>query len=253
MRVLVVDDEPAAAGRLKRMLSQLGFEDVLIAANGLVALELAGDHQPELVLLDITMPEVDGFDVAVRLPEPKPAIVFQTAHHEHALRAFEVQAVDYLVKPVALPRLKTALDKAARQISARPIEPVGWQSLDELRAAYPFETRYLSRVLVRAARGHRLVPTTEITHLYSEEGLVYAKTRDQAHLTDYTLKELEPRLAWFIRVNRAEMVNLGAVGEIRPAANGAATLVLTDGTEIAVARRRAAEVRTRLGAAMSAE
>ena len=251
MRVLVVDDEPAAASRLKRMLTELGFGEVLVAENGLRALELARDHPPELVLLDITMPEIDGFDVAVRLPEPRPAIVFQTAHHEHALRAFEIRAVDYLVKPVSLERLKTALDRAAREIATRPAEPVGWQSLEELRSAYPFETRTMSRVLVRSARGHRLLATAEITHFISEAGLVYAKTEASTHLTDYTLEKLEPRLAWFVRANRAEMVNLRAVREIQPGINGAATLILGNGTEIAVARRRAAEVRRRLAAVLS--
>ena len=106
MRVLIVDDEAASRNRLAAMLEELDVEVVGVADNGVVAIAKASETHPDLVLLDIVMPEVDGFDVARHLSDPRPLIVFQTAHDEHALRAFEHEAVDYVVKPITRERLE---------------------------------------------------------------------------------------------------------------------------------------------------
>jgi two-component system response regulator AlgR len=112
MRVLIVDDEPAARRRLQLMLEELDVEVAGQAENGVRALELAASLRPDLLLLDIVMPEVDGFDVVRHLPEPRPLIVFQTAHDDFALEAFDHDAIDYVVKPVSLARLERALERA---------------------------------------------------------------------------------------------------------------------------------------------
>ena len=111
MRVLVVDDEVAARRRLSIMLSELDVETVGEAENGLEALKQVRERQPDVILLDITMPEVDGFDVAQHLPDPKPLIIFQTAFDEYALQAFDHEAIDYLVKPVTLPKLQRSIER----------------------------------------------------------------------------------------------------------------------------------------------
>ncbi len=114
MRVLIVDDEPNARNRLQIMLEELDVEVVGEAANGMEALEMVESLRPDLLLLDIQMPEVDGFDVARHLPDGGPLVVFQTAHDEFALKAFDHEALDYLVKPVSLKRLAEALERARR-------------------------------------------------------------------------------------------------------------------------------------------
>ena len=113
MRILIVDDEAVARERLKLMLEELDVEVVGEAANGLQAIEMSSSRSPDLLLLDISMPEIDGFDVAQRLPDPRPLIVFQTAYDEFALQAFEHEAIDYLVKPVTLDLLERAIEGLA--------------------------------------------------------------------------------------------------------------------------------------------
>ena len=116
MRILIVDDEAAARERLKFMLEELDVEVVGEASNGLEAIQMSDERKPDLLLLDISMPEVDGFDVAQRLADPRPMIVFQTAFDEFALTAFDHEAVDYLVKPVTLDKLERAVDRPLRQL-----------------------------------------------------------------------------------------------------------------------------------------
>ena len=128
MRVLIVDDESAARRRLAIMLSELDVEVVGEAKNGLEALQLVRERRPDVILLDITMPEVDGFDVAQHLPEPRPLIVFQTAFDEYALEAFDHEAIDYLVKPVMLPKLQRAILWQDRAV------PLRWHDRNRERA-----------------------------------------------------------------------------------------------------------------------
>ena len=245
MRVLIVDDEAAARRRLSIMLDDLDVEVVGEAANGVEALEMAGERQPDLLLLDITMPEVDGFDVARHLATPKPLIVFQTAYDEYALEAFEHEAVDYLVKPVTREKLERALDRARDRLGAEGGGEISSDVLRQLRSVVaPSLAKTSPRILVRERGGHRLLPFGDITLFTASEGVVYAQTAESEHLTDYTLKELEERTAGsFVRLNRSEMVNLEAIGRIESNGDGSATITLADGRDLRVARRRAAEVR----------
>ncbi len=247
MRVLVVDDETAARRRLSIMLSELDVELVGEAANGLEALQLVRERKPDVILLDITMPEIDGFDVAQHLAEPKPLIVFQTAFDEYALEAFEHEAIDYLVKPVTLTKLRRAMERArARWESARSQE-LSRDVLRQLRSSLKPASGAPSRVLVRERGGYRLVPFDEIPLFRAEQGTVHALTNSGEYLTDYTLADLEQRLgAAFTRPNRSELVNVEWIERIASNGDGSATLTLRDGTSIHVTRRRAADFRRHL-------
>src|SRR5215218_2244363 len=195
MRVLVVDDEPAARRRLALMLEELDEEIVGEAANGIQALEMARERKPDVLLLDIEMPEVDGFDVARHLPDPRPLLVFQTAYDEYALRAFDHAALDYLVKPVTLDGLRRALGRARDRLEAPAATPApGAEVLREVRASVGAGAPRRRRLLVREGKGHRLAAFEQITRFTADEGVVFAHLDGgDRRLTDYTLAELEER------------------------------------------------------------
>lgn len=247
MRVLIVDDEAAARRRLAALVEEIdgtGVEVAGEASNGVAALALIRDRRPDVILLDISMPEVDGFDVARRLPDPRPLIIFQTAHHEYALEAFEHEALDYVVKPVKKERLAQALERARARLAAA--RPQAWDatSLSRLGAALGYQPGRAVRLLVRHGPAHQLVPLDEIVRLGAAEGLVYAHTGSGVWSTDYTLAELEARTAGsFVRVSRGDLVNLTHVRRIASNGDGSANLTLTDGSSVRVSRRRAADVR----------
>ena len=258
MRALVVDDEAPARRRLADLLEELGVEVAGEAGNGLDALALARDRRPDVVFLDVSMPEVDGFDVARHLTDPRPLIVFQTAYAEFAVTAFEHEALDYLVKPVTRERLAQALDRVQRRSAAAT--PWGAPDLASFGAAIGHVATRPERLLVRHAHGHRLVPVADIERFGTEEGLVYAyvpglKTRPtgetpktrmagETHGTDYTLNELEARLhGAFVRVSRSDLVSIPHVAGITSNGDGSATLTLRSGVPVHVSRRRSAGVR----------
>jgi DNA-binding LytR/AlgR family response regulator len=247
MRVLIVDDEPAARRRLALMLEELDEEVVGQAANGMEALEMARERRPDLLLLDVEMPEVDGFDVLRHLDAPRPLVVFQTAYDEYALRAFEHAALDYLVKPVTRAGLARALGRARERLSAPVLPALDEQVARALRAAAGAEAPRRRRLLVREGRGHRLVALDEVVRFSAEDGLSHAHLAGGAHLTDYTLAELEDRAgAAFIRVSRGDLVRVDAVSRVTRNGDGSATLGLSDGSVVHVSRRRAPDVWARL-------
>lgn len=250
MRVLIVDDEAPARRRLSALIEELdaaGVEIVGEAPNGIAALELVRDKRPDVVLLDISMPEVDGFDVARRLPDPRPLIIFQTAHHEHALQAFEHEALDYVVKPVRKARLAQALERARTRLASTPQPEWDAAALSTLGVAIGYQPGRAARLLVRHGPAHRLVAHHDIVRLTAAEGCVYAHTSTGVTSTDYTIAELETRTGGsFVRVSRAELVNLSHVHRIASNGDGSATLTLSDGTTVRVSRRRAADVRRAL-------
>jgi DNA-binding LytR/AlgR family response regulator len=243
MRVLIVDDEPNARRRLGIMLEELDVEVAGEAGNGVEALQLVRERAPDVLLLDISMPEVDGFDVARHLPEPRPLLIFQTAYHEYALKAFEHEALDYVVKPVTLDRLKHALERAQRRMDAhRPVE-LSPELLQRLTNAVG-ESNRASRVLVNDGAGHRLLGYRDITRFVAEEGRVFAQTNTTRFPCDYTLNELEERTTGsFVRASRAELVNIERIQRIESSGEGLAVLTLLDGCRVNVSRRRVPDVR----------
>jgi len=248
MRVLVVDDEPAARRRLALMLEELDEELAGEAANGVDALEAVRESRPDVLLLDIEMPEVDGFDVARHLPEPRPLIVFQTAYDEYALRAFEHAAVDYLVKPVTLDGLRRALGRARERLGTPALPGIDLDVLRALRGSLGGAAPRRPRLLVRDGRGHRLVGFDAILRFSADGGEVYAHLAGgEKRLTDYTLAELEERAGdAFVRASRGDLVNAEAVERITRSPDGTAALGLRGGAIVHVSRRRAQEVWDRL-------
>jgi two-component system, LytTR family, response regulator len=251
MRVIIVDDEAAARQRLVRILAALDVTVAGVADNGLDALELAARERPDVILLDIEMPEVSGLDVARRLSHPRPLVIFQTAHDRYALEAFEREAIDYVLKPVTHERLADALARAARRLAERRPSPVVTARLAErLAAAVPHAgTRPPRRLLVRYRAGHRLLPVAEIERFHAEDGLVYAVTAAASFAADDSLRLLERRLAGlYVRIGRADLVSIAHVDRLASNGDGSATITMKDGTTVRVSRRRAAGVKRALEA-----
>lgn len=246
MRVLIVDDEPAALQRLARLVEEIDsrIEIVGEAGNGLDALELARERAPDVILLDIAMREVDGFDVVRHLPAPRPLIIFQTAHHQFAVQAFEHEALDYVVKPIRKERLADALERARSRLAATVRPALDAATLERAGTAFGYVPVPGARLLVRHGGGHRLAALTEILRFVAEDGVVYAKTAASSPITDYTLGELEARTGGrFVRTSRAELVNLSHVERVAGNGDGSLTLTLTDSTAIRVSRRRSPGLR----------
>lgn len=199
-------------------------------------MELAAELGPDLVLLDIQMPGSSGIDVAACLPQPRPAIVFCTAYDQHAVDAFELSAVDYLLKPISRARLAQALERV-RALSAAARESVLDQAVRSHRAQP-------ARFLVKNAAHYVVVGEAKVLYFRSEGGLTRLVGESGAYWLDPTLNELEQRLdpARFCRVSRAALINLNAVAEVRPMPGGAGEVVLKNGERLEVSRRRFREL-----------
>jgi two-component system, LytTR family, response regulator AlgR len=248
VRLLIVDDEAAARRRLAELVEEIdptGIDIVGEAPDGVAALELVRLKHPDVILLDIAMPEVDGLDVVRHLPEPRPLVIFQTAYQEYAIQAFDHEALDYVVKPVRRERLAQALERARARLAHAGVRGAATaEDLERFGSALGFERVRPARLLVRHGAGHRLMPVADVTRFSAADGLVHAHTAGGAPMTDYTLTELEARLAaGFVRISRADLVNVAHIQRIASNGDGSATLTLSDGATVHVSRRRAASVR----------
>lgn len=242
MRVLVVDDEQAARERLRLMLG--AFDDVEIvgeAEDGEQAIERIVELRPDLVLLDIQMPGCTGLEVVASLPTPRPQIVFCTAYDEYAVDAFELHAVDYLLKPVSRARLNKALDRARRGGRAGAADGA-LDAAGQSAGAWP--TRFLARRRTR----YCVVPVGDVLYFGSEGGQTKLETADGHYWMQPTLAELEERLdpRRFFRVSRAAIVSMDAVREVAPLPGGHGEATLANGTTVEVSRRRFKELLDRL-------
>ena len=243
MRVLVVDDEPAARRKILRFLQDESDVEVLgEAQNGAEALERIVSERPDLVFLDIHMPDMDGFEVVEALAQSGyvPSIVFATAHDDYAVRAFEVSALDYLLKPFDRERFERALDRARKSV-ASSVEPDQAQLMRLLEALRP-AGKYLRRLLVPHEGRSLFVNAAEIVRLESDRNDVAIHTRRGTFTLRTTLESLQQKLdpEQFVRIHRSHLVNLDAVREVHPWFHGDYKVVLHDGTELMWSRRFAA-------------
>jgi two-component system, LytTR family, response regulator len=259
VRVLIADDEPLARERLRMLLERhAGYEVVGESEDGAATVAAIAELRPDVVLLDIRMPELSGIEVAEALDAARgagghaPAVVFVTAYEEHARRAFDVHAVDYLLKPVDRERLARALERvearrAARGASASPaaIDPALRAFLDTLRA----ERAYPPRFLVRDAKGAlSFVRADEIDWVDAQGNYVRLHAGGRAHLVRDTMKAFEEKLnpASFVRVHRSAIVNLDRVQRLEPYTHGEYVVTLRDGTRLRTSRAHSARLQALL-------
>jgi two-component system LytT family response regulator len=249
---VIADDEPRARQFLERLLSEMeGVEVVGAARDGAEAMVLISRLRPDVVFLDIQMPDLSGLEVARHLRgDDAPVVVFVTAYDRHAIEAFELAALDYVLKPLRRERLAEALRRALNEVGdRRRLSARQEETIKELLQQETDEGRIepLRRLPVRHRREVRLLDLHEVTRIISRDRLVLACAEGREYMVDYTLQELEGRLpaGRFIRVHRAALVNVDAI-ESYGGEEGVLVLRLKDGARVEASERRAAEVRRRL-------
>ncbi len=238
MRALVVDDEPVARRRLARLLAAEGVEVVGEAADGLEAVEAVALLEPDVIFLDIRMPRLDGLTLALERRGTLPPVVFVTAHDEHAVAAFEAEAVDYLLKPVEPERLRRTLGRLRSGTDAGRLGRV----LERLAAGGP------PRLAARSGSTVRLFDPRRVARLSARRKYVVFTAGGRERLTDESLDALEARLGpWgFLRVHRSELVNAARVVALHQEGRSA-WVELDTGERVPVSRRRLPAVRRALG------
>jgi two-component system LytT family response regulator len=246
-RALIIDDEAPARGRLRKMLSREPEVEVIgECSNGPDAISSIRDHHPDVIFLDVQMPEITGFDVLRALPlETQPAVIFVTAHDRHAVEAFEVRALDYLLKPFTQARLQKALHHAqerARDRLAPSLEQV-WALLKSVKP----RAAYLDTIPVRTGSQTVFVRVEQIDYVESAANYVVLRAGAASHILRETLSNLESRLPprLFLRISRSNIVNLDRVKALQLGPQGENVVVLEGGRQL-VLTRPVREVQQRL-------
>lgn len=237
LRVLVADDQALARQRMVRLLSSLpGVEIVAECTNGSEVLHhlQQADERPDVLLLDIRMPELSGLEARALLADDAPYVIFATAYSEHALEAFDVGADDYLLKPIEASRLKRALERAATRLKL---------GRSEARA------ERFDRIFVQTSKGVVLVLPGELSHAEFSGGLVTLSTTKGDILADFSLRELHDRLPdqRFWRVHRRALLNLDFVERLEAIESGGYTAHMRSGAQLPVSRQVARRLRRELG------
>jgi two-component system LytT family response regulator len=253
LRAYLVDDEPLALERLRRLLEQTGRVEVTgSTTEPETAVAALTADPPDICFLDIQMPRLNGFEVLARLPS-QPMVIFTTAFDQYALKAFGVNSVDYLLKPIEVESLDRALQKVERlRSSGESVQPdfqaMLKQLADSLREAKP---DYPERIASRLGDRLWFLDLARVTHFYAEDKLTYAVSEGKSYCVDHAITELEKKLdpKKFVRIHRSTVVNVNWIKEITSLPGGALNLCLRDGkdTDLTVARDRAREFKSRVG------
>ena len=247
LRVYLVDDESLALKRLTRLLRETRRVEIVGATvNPVEALEFLSQHDVDAVFLDIQMPKMTGFELLQKLPK-EPTVVFTTAFDRFALDAFEVNSIDYLVKPIESERLDKALTKLERLRGTSQ----ALSESDRLRAlARELTRKFPERISSRVGERVVFVEVDKVTHFYAKDRLTYAATASRDYVIDATISELEEKLDpdVFIRIHRATLLNIHYADEVSSWFGGGVIVRLKDGkrTELQIARDRLREVKERL-------
>ena len=257
IRTLIVDDEPLARRNLRVLLERdAQIEIVDECRNGREAVKAINSLSPDLIFLDIQMPEMDGFDVLARVgPEHIQAIIFVTAFDQYALKAFDVHALDYLLKPFDDERFARALERAKSQIAAREIDKLSKRLFalleereSERNGSIEKRESYLTRLMIKASNRVVLLKVDEIDFIEADGNYAKLHVGRKSHLLREKMHDLEGRLdpAKFVRIHRSVIVNLERIKELQPHFNGDYIVVLEDGRQLRLSRTRREHLESRL-------
>lgn len=233
IRVMIVDDEAPARAVLAEFLSDYPqFRIVAECANGYEAVKAFAERKPELLFLDIQMPKLDGFEVLELLLSndgPKPKVVFVTAYDEYALRAFEVHAIDYLLKPYSAARFAEVVAHAEQMVRRDEQQPV---------AALSTARKPLQRIAFKDGGTIEVVPVQRIDYIEAQDDYVHVYARGQKYVKQQTLTDIEQLLdsARFVRIHRSYVINVESLQKVEPYAKDSRVVILRDGTRVPVSR-----------------
>lgn len=231
-RALIVDDEELARHIIRELLQPHSEIDVVAeCANGFEAVKAFAEHKPDLIFLDVQMPKLTGFDV-LELIGTEPLVIFVTAYDQYAMRAFDVHAVDYLLKPIGRERFEAALARAKERLGERMPAP------QELAAAARAPQQFLERVVVKDGTRVTLIPTTKLDYVEAQDDYVALASQGKKHLKQQTIAGIEACLdpKCFVRIHRSYIVNLERVVRIEPYGKDSRLAILSDGTRLPVSR-----------------
>jgi two-component system LytT family response regulator len=234
LRIVVVDDEPLARAVVREFAgADRGIEIVAECGNGFDAVKAVAEQKPDLVLLDVQMPKLDGFEV-LELLGPEQPVVFITAYDQYALKAFEVHAVDYLLKPFSAERFQEAMARARERLRGREPEPDVEALVQDARPrSGPAE-----RVLIRDGANVHVLPVDAIDYVEAQDDYVAFKSAGKSYLKDQTLSAVETALdrARFVRIHRSYILNIDRIAKVELYAKDSRMAILRDGTRLPVSR-----------------
>ena len=237
LRVAIVDDEQAAREALREYLAaEADVQIVAECANGFDAVKAVANLHPDLLLLDVQMPKLDGFEV-LELVGRETAVIFTTAYDEYALRAFEVHAIDYLLKPFGPERLREAIGRARDRL-ARPAAPPSVPAPTDVAVAARPPGAWLSRVVIRDGAEVHVVPIERIDYIEAQDDYVAVRTSERVLLKEQTMADLERQLdpRRFVRIHRSILLNLDRLVRLEPTGKDSRMAVLRDGRRLPVSR-----------------
>jgi two-component system, LytTR family, response regulator len=239
IRAVIVDDEELGRDRIQSLLSE--HRDIHVAgvcSDGMSAIETIEREKPDIVFLDVQMPEMNGFDVLRGLDmERMPAVVFVTAHDGYALQAFEIHALDFLLKPFDQARFEKALDRARAQLSTTKdaqLDPKILSLIEDLRG----DKKYPERLIVKSSGRVFFIRTDEIDWVEASGNYVKVHARDDSHLLRESMKNMEGKLdpKAFVRIHRSAIVNIDRIKELEPWFHGEYIVIMRDGTRLTASR-----------------
>jgi len=232
IRAVIVDDEELARQMVREFLATHSEIEVIAeCANGFDAVKMVGELKPDLLFLDIQMPKLNGFEV-LELVGTDRAVVFITAYDEYAIRAFDVHAVDYLLKPFNTERFETALDRAKRRLGGK-LPPAA-----ELSQSARPPAQYLERIVVKDGTRVQIIPVAKLDYAEAQDDYVALASEGKLHLKQQTISSLETVLepSRFLRIHRSYIVNLEKVTKIEPYSKDNHVVVLNNGAQLPVSR-----------------
>ncbi len=243
LTAIIVDDEELARAVLREMLSHHPEVELIAeCANGFEAVKAVTERKPDLLFLDIQMPKLDGFEV-LELIGSDMAIVFATAYDQYALKAFDVHAVDYLLKPYGADRFEAALVRAKER--ARENKPAPAPPPAELRSAATPPGQYADRIVVRDGTNVHIIPTAKLDFVEAQDDYIALASKGSKHLKQQTISSIETLLdpKQFLRIHRSYIVNLDRVAKVEPYGKDSRVAILQDGTKLPVSRSGYARLR----------
>ena len=242
LKALIVDDEELARHVIRGLLqSHEEIEILPEAGNGFEAVKACAEHKPDMIFLDVQMPKLTGFDV-LELIGTSIVVIFVTAYDQYAMRAFDVHAVDYLLKPISRERFEAALERAKSRIGEKPV------AVQELATAARAPNEHVERLVIKDGTRVTLIPVAKLDYAEAQDDYIALVSQGKKHLKQQSIASLEASLnpANFVRIHRSYIVNLERVARIEPYGKESKIAILTDGTRLPVSRTGYARLKTLL-------